>query len=100
MYVLCWNIRDINSSNKWSVIKSKINELACDHMKQKRTFFDQAYVKNFCPPSFDRFEYVVAVGNSGGIIIVWKSSKFRAHVMFQNNFAISIEFTSVISGAS
>jgi hypothetical protein len=59
------------------------------------------HVKNlFCPPSFDRFEYVPSNGASCGIIIVWKSSKFSAHVVFQSSFAISMECTSVISGAT
>jgi exonuclease III len=98
--VLCWNIRGINSSNKWSAVKSKINESACDIVclqETKRASFDQAYVKNFCPPSFDRFEYAPSTGASGGRIIAWKSSKFSAHVVFKSSFAISIECTSVIS---
>jgi hypothetical protein len=37
--------------------------------KKKRASFDQAYVKNFCPPSFDRFEYAPSTGASGGFII-------------------------------
>jgi hypothetical protein len=66
----------------------------------KRAHFDQNYIKNFFPPTFDKFEYVPAIGNSCGTIIVWKSSKFNAHVVFQNNFVMSIECTSTISGAS
>jgi exonuclease III len=70
--VLSWNIRGINSSNKWSAAKSKINESACDIVclqEKKRASFDQAYVKNFYPPSFDRFEYAPSTGASGGFII-------------------------------
>jgi hypothetical protein len=52
------------------------------------------------PPSFDAFEYVSSIGASGGILTAWKISKFSGTVVFQNRYALSIEFTSTILGAS
>jgi hypothetical protein len=34
------------------------------------------------------------------MVTIWKSSKFNGHVVFQNEFSLSIEFTSMISGHS
>jgi hypothetical protein len=36
----------------------------------------------------------------GGIITLWKSSRFSGHLIVHNRFALSIEINSVISGAS
>jgi exonuclease III len=57
--ILCWNIRGINSTNKWTAIRSKISETKCDIIclqETKRAHFDQAYLRNFCGPNFDCFE--------------------------------------------
>ena len=47
-----------------------------------------------CPPSFDLFEALPSVGSSGGVIIIWKSSLFHGNLIFQNSYAISVEFFS------
>jgi hypothetical protein len=33
----------------------------------------------------------------GGTIIIWKNSRFTGHIIFQNSFAMSIEFIYAIS---
>lgn len=60
----------------------------------KRSNFDLPYIKKLCPRSFDDFCYLPSVGASGGILVVWKSSIFIGTEIFQNNFAISVEFSS------
>jgi hypothetical protein len=62
--------------------------------------FDQGYIRNFCPRNLDSFDYLPSVGSSGGMLVVWNGAKFFGHVIFQNEFAMSIEFTSSISNAS
>lgn len=62
--------------------------------EMKRSNFDLPYIKKFCPRSFDDFCYLPSVGASGGILVVWKSSIFIGTEIFQNNFAISVEFSS------
>jgi exonuclease III len=101
--LLCWNVKGINSSSKWNSIKSIIKEKNCDMIclqETKREQFDQNYIKIFCTPDFDKFEFVPSVGASGGTIVCWKSSRFIRSVAFQNSFAMSLEFCSVLSGAS
>jgi exonuclease III len=101
--LLCWNVKGINSVNKWTAIKSKIQETSCDIIclqETKRELLDLPYIKNFCPPTYDSFEYVPSERFSGGIISFWKSTRFNAHKIFQNNFALSLELVSTMSGAS
>lgn len=96
--VLCWSIRGINSSYKWTTLRSKIMESnyeICCLQERKREYFDLAYIRNCCPASFDSFEYLSSIGASRGILVVWKSSKFSGNLIFQNNYALSIEFTSM-----
>jgi exonuclease III len=101
--LLCWNVKGINSSSKWNSIKSIIKEKNCDMIclqETKREQFDQNYIKKFCTPDFDKFEFIPSVGASGGTIVCRKSSRFIRSVAFQNSFAMSLEFCSVLSGAS
>jgi exonuclease III len=101
--VLCWNVRGSNAIGKWTAIRSKIKETNCDIIclqESKREFFDHAYLRNFCSSQFDSFDYVPSIGLSGGTIVIWKSSRFLGQTIFQNDYAMSIEFTSTMSGAS
>ena len=56
------------------------------------------FLRNFCPPSFDKFEFLPSVGASGGIIVVWKSSVFQGQLVFPNDYALSIQFSSLHNG--
>jgi hypothetical protein len=68
--------------------------------RNKREVFDQAYIRNFCPWNLDSFDYIPSVGPSGGMLVVWNGAKFTGQVIFQNEFVMSLEFTSSISNAS
>lgn len=99
--VLCWNIRGLNSDDKWKAIRSKVNECNCDIIclqETKRELFDQQYIKNFCPSQFDNFEFLPSVGASGGIITIWKGTHFEGHLVFQNNYMISVQMACKFSG--
>jgi hypothetical protein len=48
---------------------------------------------------FDRFEYIRSIEASSGTIIIWKSGRFSGQVISQNEYAMSVEFVSMISGA-
>jgi exonuclease III len=98
--VLCHNIRGINSNRKCSTIKNKIQEISCDIIclqENKRDNFDNVYLRKFTLRSFDCFCFLPLVGNSGGSPISWKGSKFQGHVVFENDFAQSVEFMSKLT---
>jgi exonuclease III len=99
--LLCWNICEINSQIKKMVIKSKIMESCCDIIclqETKKEFFDQGFIRMFCPSSFDRFEFIPSNGASGGTIIISKSGRFSGQVISHNEYAMSVEFVSILSG--
>jgi hypothetical protein len=102
--VLYWNVWGINSAVKWSTIRSKIRETNCEIIylqETKREVFDHSYLWNLYPPELNCFKFVSSVGNlRGGTLIVWKSSRFSGEVVFQNSYAMSVEFTSLFLGAS
>jgi exonuclease III len=100
---LSHKVRGINSSVKWNGIRCAIWESGCDVIclqETKKEFFDVAYLKNFCPNNFDSYAFVPSVGNSGGSIIVKKSTKLVGNVIFQNQYAQLVEFNSKLSNGS
>lgn len=101
--ILCWNIRGINAEGKWESLRNKILESNYDIViiqETKREVFDISYIRKFYPSNFDAFCFLPSVGASVGILVAWKSSVFIGTELFQNNFAISVEFSSVQSNDS
>jgi exonuclease III len=101
--ILNWNLRGINSEKKWLALASKISESNFDIVclqETKRESFDEQYLRNFCPKKLNKFEFVPSVGASRGIIIIWNGSLFNGEVDFQNEFSLSIKFTSNLSDDS
>lgn len=101
--VLSHNVRGINSTAKWNSIRCVIRDSGCDAVclqETKKELFNRVYLKNFCPNQFDSFAFVPSVGFSGGSIIIWKSSKLTGTVIFQNEYAQSVEFFSNLSACS
>jgi exonuclease III len=99
--ILSWNVRGINSEQRWEAIRGKVIEAKCDILclqETKRASFDEHYIRKFCPRSLDDFAFLPSTGNSGGSLIVWNSSKFFGHLSFQNEYAQSVEFTCKLSG--
>lgn len=64
------------------------------YKKPKKEHFDQLFVRNICPP-FYHFKFLPPWVSSGGTIIVYKGAFFSAVLVVQNEFPLSIEFTSM-----
>ena len=93
--VLCWNIRGINATDKGDVVRQKIEESVCSVVclqETKWTTFDSAYVRNFAPCHFDKFEFFPSVGLSSGLLVLWNSSIFSGDVVETKPYAIMIDF--------
>ena len=59
--ILNWNVRGLNSSVKWLATRQKVEESAIGIVciqETKRENFDLAYIHNFCPWRFNKFEYL------------------------------------------
>ena len=66
-----WNIRGINAQHKWLAIRQKLEESAAGVVciqETKRRNFDLAYIHNFCPRRFNKFEFLPSIGASGGFL--------------------------------
>ena len=98
--ILCWNVRGLNSAEKWPLILSKIDEslasIIC-FQETKRGEIDLTFLKKFVPRRFDQFAYVPSDGASGGLLVTWASNSFVGRVMQQESFGIIIQFTSRVS---
>jgi hypothetical protein len=76
--VLSFNVRGINAVAKGNGIHCVIRESNSDIIclqETKRECFVRADLRRFCPSYFDEFAFVPSIGNSGGFITVWNSSK-------------------------
>lgn len=92
-----WNVRGINDKDKWLAIRNKVDESKCDFLciqETKREVFDSMYIKLFCPKRLNKSDYQPSIGASGGLLVVWNDSVFAGETLFQNQFSISIKFTS------
>lgn len=101
--VLSRNIHGINSDKKWNAIHDRISESCYDVIclqETKRSHFDALFIRHFYPPVFDQFEFLPSNGASGGSIIIWKSSIFSCSLVFQNEYASSVLFSSVHNNAT
>lgn len=101
--ILNWNVRGIKSSDKWRAISNKIEESGCSILclqEIKREFFYSNYIRNFCPKRLNKFEFVPSMGASEGSLICWNENVFKGHLLFQNNFSLTVQFTSVHSNAT
>jgi exonuclease III len=93
--ILCWNIRGINSAQKWLALSEKISESACSIIclqETKREHFDHSYIRKFCPRRFDKFIFHPSNGTSGGIIIIWNSSILTGSLIENLPYAITVQF--------
>lgn len=95
--VLTWNVRGINSAWKWVPVKNKIADASYDIVclqETKKENVDLSFIRKICPQALDAFEFLPSTGASGGILIAWKSSVFDGAKIFNNEFALSVEFFS------
>lgn len=95
--ILCWNVRGINSADKWLAIRNKIEESNCEifcFQETKKEIFDSAFIRNFAPRRFDKFIFAPSAGASGGILVAWNGSLFDGTVVAVQSFAITVSFSS------
>ena len=99
--ILNWNIKGINSEDKCSAVKEKIEECACSIyciQETKRDRFDHSFIKKLAPKRFNKFAFSPSTGTSGGILLGWNNSVFSGEVIEINKFSISVNFSSTHNG--
>lgn len=99
--ILCWNVRGINSEDKWLAIRNKIEESSCVVFclqESKRQNFDHSNIKKSAPKRFDSFFFFPpSVGPSGGILVCWVGSLFSYRTLHVQRVIVSVQFTSLHS---
>lgn len=103
MNLLVWNVRGINSQGKWDAIRDKIHECSASIVclqETKRDYFDDDYIKKFCPRSLDKFSFAPSVGDSGGLVVIWNSARYIGTLIHSNSYAITMKFGCCLSGKS
>ena len=78
--ILNWNVRGINSSDKWLAISNKIEESQCSVIclqETKREVFDISYLRKFAPKRINKFEFSPSIGASGGLLVAWSYAMFQ-----------------------
>jgi hypothetical protein len=102
--VLSFNGCGINSALKGNDIRCAIRESRCDMLsacrKPRRSTLIRLTSNFFAPVPLIFFAFVPSMGNSGGSITVWNSSKLVGNVIYQNEYALSVEFFSNSSNES
>lgn len=73
----------------------KVTVILCVYRRQKKENFDAQFIKKFCPREFDGWEFLPSLGASGGLLVILKTRLFTGDLIFNNEFAISVEFTSL-----
>ena len=89
-----WNIRGINSQERWDDIGNKITESNCNVIclqETKTDHFDSNNLRKFYPRRLNQFAYQHSVGNSGGILTIWNGHYFAGRVISQNSFQLTVE---------
>ena len=90
--ILNWNVRGLNALDKWLAIRQKVEESAAGILCIQETKRENlvAYVNNFCPHRFNKFEFYPSIGASGGIITAWNGALFTSEILFQNKFSLTL----------
>ena len=94
--ILNWNIRGCNAHEKHLALYNKVDESGCNILclqETKREHFDSAYIRKFCPKRLNKFAFLPSIGASGGLLVVWNDNLLQGEVVFQNEFALSAQFT-------
>jgi hypothetical protein len=99
-FILNWNIRGVNSAEKWPLVHNKIEEssaLIVCLQETKKESFDMNFIKGFAPRRLDQFAFVPSDGASGGLLVLWASNLFTGTILLHESFGLVIHFQSTLS---
>jgi exonuclease III len=99
--ILDWNVRGVNSQDRWDDLSNKINESNCNILclqETKREIFDNAYIRKFCPRRLNQFAFAPSVGTSGGLVFIWNGNAFNGSIISCSEFQITVKLTCNLSG--
>lgn len=92
----------MNAPSKWKALRNKVDESWQLHhlCKKKKGIFGSIISQELFPEKYKQFEFLPSVGASGGLLVAWDINHFDGVLSFNNDFAISIAFTSLLNEQS
>jgi exonuclease III len=99
--ILNWNIRGINSQERWDDIKQRVEECNCNIIclqETKREHFELSYLRNFCHKKFNKYAFTPSIGSSGSIITIWNGNLFEGTIISQRIFQVTVKLKCRMSG--
>lgn len=94
--ILCWNVRGINSEDKWLVIRNKIEESSCVVFclrKPRGKILIILMSKSLHPSALILSFFSPSVGPYGGILVCWVGSLFSYRTLHVQRLIVSVQFT-------
>jgi exonuclease III len=78
-------------------VRAKIEESGCSIFCLQETKVqdvDCSFIKKIVPKRFSKFSHVPSLGAFGGILMGWNDSVLKGEVLWNQDFAITVAFTS------
>jgi hypothetical protein len=78
-------------------VRAKIEESGCSIFclqETKRENIDFSFLKKIAPKRFSKFAFVPSIGASGRTLMGWTDSTLEGEVLWNQDFAITVAFTS------
>ena len=101
MKILSWNIRGSGSSIKKRAIKKiicKINPDLVVLQEVKREAIDRAFVASIWISRFKEWVFLLAIGRSGGILVMWDVRTLKIKEALLGDFSVSVLVEDEIRG--
>lgn len=80
--------------------QSRWKLVAPSSVQEKKGIFGSIISQELFPEKYKQFEFLPSVGASGGLLVAWDINHFDGVLSFNNDFAISIAFTSLLNEQS
>jgi hypothetical protein len=87
----------LNGDDKKRALRAKIEERGClvfCIQETKIESFDTSAMKKIAPKRFSKFSFVPSSGASGGLLMGWNDSELQGEVIWCQDFAITVHFSS------
>lgn len=78
-------------------MRAKIEESGCSVFclqETKMQSVDCSLIRKIAPKRFSKFSYVPSLGASGGILMGWNDAVLKGEIIWNQDFAITVAFTS------
>ncbi|KAH7684024.1 RNA-directed DNA polymerase protein [Dioscorea alata] len=97
MKILSWNVRGLGRSSKCHFVKEFILSSHADILCLQESKLQEIHIstwKSIGGSRLNTFDFILAIGSAGGIILAWDSSQVVGTLLHKRSFSITLEFTN------